>query len=40
MDWKGRVLSRDQLLSLAWGYNYEGAPRTVDVHVRRDYAAN
>ena len=32
---KGRVLSRDQLLSLAWGYEYEGDPRTVDVHVRR-----
>lgn len=32
---KGRVLSRDQLLSVAWGYDYEGDPRTVDVHVRR-----
>lgn len=32
---KGKVLSRDQLLSLAWGYDYEGDPRTVDVHVRR-----
>lgn len=32
---KGRVLSRDQLLSIAWGYDYEGDHRTVDVHVRR-----
>jgi len=32
---KGRVLSRDQLLSIAWGYDYDGDQRTVDVHVRR-----
>lgn len=32
---KGRVLSRFQLLSIAWGYDYDGEPRTVDVHVRR-----
>jgi DNA-binding response OmpR family regulator len=29
----GRVLSRDQLLNLAWGYDYYGQTRTVDVHV-------
>ncbi len=31
----GRVLSRDQLLSDVWGYQYTGGTRTVDVHVRR-----
>jgi DNA-binding response OmpR family regulator len=31
----GRVLSRDQLLSEVWGYQYTGGTRTVDVHVRR-----
>jgi DNA-binding response OmpR family regulator len=29
----GIVLSRDQLLNLAWGYDYFGNTRTVDVHV-------
>jgi DNA-binding response OmpR family regulator len=29
----GRVLSRDQLLNLAWGYDFYGQTRTVDVHV-------
>ena len=29
----GIVLNRDQLLSLAWGYDYYGNTRTVDVHV-------
>jgi DNA-binding response OmpR family regulator len=32
---KGRVLSRDVLLSDVWGYQYTGGTRTVDVHVRR-----
>jgi DNA-binding response OmpR family regulator len=32
---KGRVLSRDLLLSDVWGYNYTGGTRTVDVHIRR-----
>jgi DNA-binding response OmpR family regulator len=31
----GRVLSRDQLLTDVWGYQYTGGTRTVDVHVRR-----
>lgn len=31
----GRVYSRDSLLDLVWGYDFEGDPRTVDVHVRR-----
>lgn len=30
---KGVVLSRDQLLNLAWGYDFYGQTRTVDVHV-------
>ncbi len=32
---KGRVLSRDLLLTDVWGYQYTGGTRTVDVHVRR-----
>ncbi len=32
---RGRVLSRDLLLSDVWGYQYTGGTRTVDVHVRR-----
>jgi DNA-binding response OmpR family regulator len=32
---RGRVLSRDRLLSDVWDYQYPGATRTVDVHVRR-----
>jgi DNA-binding response OmpR family regulator len=32
---KGRVLSRDLLLTDVWGYRYTGGTRTVDVHVRR-----
>jgi len=32
---RGRVLSRDLLLSDVWGYRYTGGTRTVDVHVRR-----
>jgi two-component system, OmpR family, alkaline phosphatase synthesis response regulator PhoP len=29
----GRVLTREQLLNLAWGYDFYGQTRTVDVHV-------
>ncbi len=29
------ALSRERLLALAWGYNYEGETRTVDVHIQR-----
>jgi two-component system alkaline phosphatase synthesis response regulator PhoP len=32
---RGRVLSRDLLLTDVWGYNYTGGTRTVDVHIRR-----
>ena len=30
---KGVVLSREQLLSKAWGYDFYGQTRTVDVHI-------
>ncbi len=30
---RGRVLSRERLLQLAWGFDYYGQTRTVDVHV-------
>ena len=32
---KGRVVSREQLLTDVWGYQYTGGTRTVDVHIRR-----
>jgi DNA-binding response OmpR family regulator len=35
MQHRGRVLSRDLLLTEVWGYQYTGGTRTVDVHVRR-----
>ena len=30
----GRVLTREQLLDVIWGYEYHGETRTVDVHIR------
>jgi DNA-binding response OmpR family regulator len=30
-----RVYSRENLLNIIWGYDYQGDIRTVDVHVRR-----
>lgn len=30
---RGKVLNRDQLLNLVWGYEFYGQTRTVDVHV-------
>ena len=30
---KGIVLSRDQLMSSIWGFDFEGESRTVDVHI-------
>jgi DNA-binding response OmpR family regulator len=35
IEHRGRVLSRDRLLSDVWDYQYPGETRTVDVHVRR-----
>ncbi|NLO49413.1 MAG: response regulator transcription factor [Clostridiales bacterium] len=31
----GKVYSRESLLSVVWGYDYQGDIRTVDVHIRR-----
>ncbi|MFQ5610709.1 MAG: response regulator transcription factor [Anaerolineae bacterium] len=30
---QGQVLSREQLLNLAWGFDFYGETRTVDVHI-------
>ena len=35
VEHRGLVLSRRQLLDLAWDYDYLGDERTVDVHVRQ-----
>lgn len=32
---KNLALSRDKLLELVWGYDYDGEERTVDVHIQR-----
>ncbi len=31
---RGRVFTREQLIERIWGFDYDGEPRTVDVHVR------
>jgi two-component system alkaline phosphatase synthesis response regulator PhoP/two-component system response regulator ResD len=33
LEHAGLVMSREQLLSIVWGYDYAGETRTVDVHV-------
>jgi DNA-binding response OmpR family regulator len=33
-DHRGRVFTRGQILDAVWGSDFEGGPRTVDVHVR------
>lgn len=30
----GKVFSREQILDEVWGYDFNGGPRTVDVHIR------
>ncbi|MCB0037699.1 MAG: response regulator transcription factor, partial [Anaerolineales bacterium] len=35
MRHQGRVLSREQLIELVWGYDYYGDDRVVDVHIGR-----
>ena len=35
VDTRGRVQSRDQLLTDVWGYSTEVTTRTVDTHVKR-----
>lgn len=34
-DRRGKVVSRSELLENVWGADYEGGPRTIDIHVRR-----
>jgi DNA-binding response OmpR family regulator len=42
----GRLFSRDELITLVWGADYQGDDRTVDVHIKRlrqrfaDYTAD
>jgi two-component system alkaline phosphatase synthesis response regulator PhoP len=35
MRHRGKVFTRESLLSEVWGYDYYGGDRTVDVHIRR-----
>lgn len=35
MRHQNMALSREQLLSAAWGYDYAGSTRTVDMHIQR-----
>ncbi|MFD1176702.1 response regulator transcription factor [Paenibacillus puldeungensis] len=34
-QYPGRLFSRDELIQLVWGADYEGDDRTVDVHIKR-----
>lgn len=34
MENPGKAFTRDQLLSMIWGMDYDGETRTVDVHIR------
>ncbi len=34
LDQQGSVVTREQLFSSIWGYDFDGSSRTVDVHVR------
>ena len=34
LERRGTVFTRDQLLNSIWGYEFDGASRTVDVHIR------
>ena len=31
----GKVITRDEILTKIWGYDYTGETRTVDVHIRQ-----
>ena len=33
MENRGRVLTREQLMSIVWGFEYSGETRTVDIHI-------
>jgi two-component system OmpR family response regulator len=34
-SYPGQLFTRDNLIQLIWGYDYEGDQRTVDVHIKR-----
>ena len=34
LEHRDAVFTRDQLLNTIWGYDFDGASRTVDVHIR------
>ncbi|MCZ2970782.1 winged helix-turn-helix domain-containing protein, partial [Acinetobacter baumannii] len=34
-SYPGRTFSREELIELVWGMDFEGDERTVDVHVKR-----
>ena len=34
LEHPGQVLSREQLLSRVWGYDFDGASNVVDVYIR------
>ena len=34
LEHRDTVFTRDQLLNAIWGYDFDGASRTVDVHIR------
>ena len=33
--WWKKMVSREKLLDLVWGYEFDGGTRTVDVHIQR-----
>lgn len=35
VEYSNKALSRDELLNLAWGEDFFGDPKTLDVHIRR-----
>lgn len=35
MERKNRVLTRDELLELAWGWDYDGTDRVIDGHIKK-----
>ena len=35
MERKTRVLTRDELLDLAWGWDYDGTDRVIDGHIKK-----
>ena len=35
MERRNRVLTRDELLNLAWGWDFDGSDRVVDSHIKK-----